>query len=186
MKSFLNRSALVLSALALPLALPLAAQAQDQAASAGTAQTDTIVVSAEFQRDWDRGSKLEAEGLADLGKSERNLIRHSADVVTSQNTRDTNEAQASNARRNFEAQLTQTNFMTGKEARDWANGLEKVAKDWEKYSDTMEGASKNLERALSRQSKAQNEVQEAQAKVDRGRTMMRSAERESQAARLRN
>lgn len=180
MTSLLNRSFLVLGA----LALPLCAHAQDR--TTGAAPSDVIVVSAEFQRDWDRGSKLEAEGLADLGKAERDLIRYSADVVTSQNSRDTNEAQASNARRNFEAQLTQSNFMTGKEARDWAQGLESVAKDWEKYSDTMENASKDLERALNRQSKAQNAVQEAQAKVDRGRAMMRSAERESEAARLRN
>lgn len=185
MTSLLNRSFLALGALTLPLsALPLAAQAQDGAV--GAAQSDTIVVSADFQRDWNRGSKLEAEGLAELGKSERDLIRYSADVVTSQNTRDTNEAQADNARRNFEAQLVQTNFMTGKEARDWAKGLEDVAKDWEKYTDTMEDVSKNLERALNRQSDAQNEVQKAQAKVDRGRAMMRSAERESQAARLRD
>lgn len=182
MLSFMNRGIFMLGA----LALPLSAQAQDQTGAAVATQSDTIVVTAEFQRDWDRGSKLEAEGLADLGKAERNLIRYSADVVNSQNTRDTNEAQASNARRNFEAQLTQTNFMTGKEARIWANSLESVAEDWEEYSDTMEDASKDLERALKRQSDAQNEVQKAQAKVDRGRGMMRSAERESQAARVRN
>lgn len=88
MKTFLIASGLALAT----LAAPQVAFAQDQQAEA------TIVVTAKHQKAWDKGQKREAEGLRDMQKAKRDLVKHSASVVNAQDLRDTSQSRADNAR----------------------------------------------------------------------------------------
>lgn len=160
--------------------LPLAAQAKESQAQQSQAQS-AITVTAEFQRDWERGSRLEAEGLEELARAQRELVRRSAEVVNLRNRRDTAAERAENARRTFERLTANTVFADPREARRWAQELERAARDWEENTKRRDEADRDLERALRRQTDAQAAVAEAQAKIDEGRAMMAMAERASAA-----
>lgn len=169
MKLLMAASGLVLAT----LTLPQVAMAQSEASQS------TIVVSAENQRDWDKGNALEAKGLRDLQEANRSLVRHSADVVTAQETRDTSRSRAENARQAFESLTNRPFFSNAKEARRWSQQVEATAKDWERFTDNGEGAARDLKKAQSKQAKAQEQVDKAQRQVDEGRAMMAAAERAS-------
>jgi len=153
--------------------VPFAAMAQANDAA------DTIVVTAEHQRDWDRGNRLEARGIEDLAKAQRELVRRSADVVNFQNRRDTSMARAENAQRTFDNLVANPSVADAKDAREWAKRLEEVASEWESNAERMEEADRDLERALRRKTNAETEVVEAQSKIDEGRAQMAQAERAS-------
>lgn len=169
MKLLMAASGLVLAT----LTLPQVAMAQSNAPQS------TIVVTAENQRDWNRGNELEAKGLRDLQEANRNLVRHSADVVTAQEMRDTSRSRADNARQAFENLTARPFFSDPEDARRWAQQVESTAKDWERFTDRGNDADRNLRRAQSRQERAQEQVDRAQQRVDEGRAMMASAERAS-------
>lgn len=165
------------------LTLPQAAMAQSNAAQSDAAQSDatqtSIVVTAENQRDWDRGNELEAKGLRDLQEANRNLVRHSADVVTAQETRDTSRSRADNSRQAFESLTSRPFFSDPQDAHKWAQQVESTAKDWERFADRGDKASRDLQKAQERQTKAQDQVDKAQRRVDEGRAMMVAAQRAS-------
>ena len=71
MKTFLIAGGLAVAA----LAAPQIAMASERAS------VPTIVVTAEHQRNWDRGNRMEADGLRDMQKARGDLVRYSADVV---------------------------------------------------------------------------------------------------------
>lgn len=155
--------------------LPAAASAQAEAAP-------QIVVSAKYQKDWDKGHEMEAKGLAELEKAKRDLIKHSADVVEAQNKRTSAGAQGMNAEEKFRA-LTQPVpvFTSPDEAARWARQVDDVAKEWAKYSDRQGDGAKAFEKSVERQNKAQAAVNKAEARIERGRAMKAEAERLSAA-----
>ncbi|MGB3472547.1 MAG: hypothetical protein WBA51_17165 [Erythrobacter sp.] len=170
MKNILLASGLAFAA----FSVPTMSVAQD------TAGEPNIVVSAEHQRDWDRGNRLEAEGLSDLQKAQRDLVRYSADVVNAQDLRDTSVSRAQNAREAFENLTARPFFSDPAEALKWAKQVEKVAGDWRKYDRDGDTGVNDLERSQNRQARAQEQVDKAQAKIDEGRAMKNDAERASQ------
>lgn len=139
----------------------------------------TIVVTAEHQRDWERGNEIEANSLRDLQKANENLARYSADVASEQEDRDTSRSRADNARQAFENLTARPYFSDPEKAHDWAKQVESTAKDWEKHGDRADDADRDLSRALKKQAKAQEKVDSAQRKVDEARAMMAAAERAS-------
>lgn len=157
-------------------AMPFVAAAQD------SAQEQPIVVTGKYQSDWDKGSALEAEGLTELQKAQQALVKSSADVVNSQNARDSAQAQALNSRSEFQALVSQAMSITDPDrARDYGKEINKFAKAWENYNDRVQSSTGDLDKASKSQRKAQAAVDKAQTKVDRGRAMMADAERLSQA-----
>lgn len=173
MKLLMAASGLVLAT----LTVPQVALAQTDASQ--STPESTIVVTAENQREWNRGNEMEAKGLRDLQEANRNLVRHSADVVTAQETRNTSRDRADNARQAFENLTARPFFSNPKDARRWSQQVESTAKDWERFTERGDNASRDLQKAQDRQEKAQEQVDKAQRRVDEGRAMMVAAERAS-------
>lgn len=169
MKTFLIASGLALAT----LAAPQVAFAQDQQAEA------TIVVTAKHQKAWDKGQKREAEGLRDMQKAKRDLVKHSASVVNAQDLRDTSQSRADNAREAFESLTARPFFSSPEDAHKWAKQVENAASDWDKYSERVEKGAKDFRKAQDRQADAQEAVDKAQRKIDEGRAMKAEAERAS-------
>lgn len=169
MKTFMIATGLALAS----LAAPQAAFAQDQQGSAG------IIVSGEFQKNWDRGNQLEAEGLSDLQKAQRDLVKHSAAVVNAQDLRDTSLSRAENAQAAFQSLAARPFVGDAEGARDWAKQAERLSSDWEKFSERSEKGARDFEKAQDRQNDAQDAVQKAEAKIEEGRALKAEAERAS-------
>lgn len=168
MKSILTAAALALAA----SSIPVAAMAQEALSA------PSIVVSGKYQKTWDKGSKLEAEGLRDLEKAKKDLVRYSADVVDAQNKRDSSRNRSDNASAEFRKLTSNiTYFSDAEEASRWARQVDKAASNWAKYDDRRGDGRKDLDKASKNQRKVQGAVDKAQAKVDRGRTMKAEAER---------
>ncbi|MEM7688072.1 MAG: hypothetical protein AAF291_03540 [Pseudomonadota bacterium] len=161
------------------LATPQMAFAQEEAPAT------QIIVAGQYQKSWDRGHKLEAEGLTEMQKAKRDLVKHSAAVVNAQDLRDTSQSRADNAREAFESLTARPFFSDAEDARKWAKQVESAASNWEKYTGHSERGAKDLLKAQGRQADAQAAVEKAQAKIDRGLAMKADAERASlrQAAR---
>ena len=173
MKSLFAAAGLILAATALP---PMAL-AQD------ALPAPELIVTGKYQSAWDKGSKLEAQGLKELEKAKQDLIRYSADVVSAQNKRDTSRARSDNASAEFRKLVNNSGYFTdAAEAARWARQVEKAAAEWAKYDDRRGDGRADLGEATKRQAKAQAAVDKAQAKVDRGRTMKAEAERLSRLA----
>ncbi len=148
-------------------------------AQANPAQSE-IVVTAEHQRDWNRGKQIETSGLEDLSEAQQKLTRYNAERASAQTAHDAVQARVDNARSGFEAQVAQaTNVTDPDRARDSGRDIKKFADDWENFDDQLRVADRDLERATSRQGDAQEDYDKAQAAVDRGRAMMAEAERHS-------
>ena len=181
MKTFIIASSVALAALSAPQ-IALANNGANSGSERGseTVRTSEIVVTAEHQRNWDRGNRIEAEGLSDLQRAQRDLVRHSADVVIAQDKRDTSLSRALNARQAFENLIARPFFTAGADAKDWAKQVEDAASDWDRFEDRSEEGAREFERAQRRQLDAQESVNEAQAQVDEGRAMKSDAERASQ------
>ena len=145
------------------------------------ASTAPASVTAENQRDWNRGSRLEADGLKELGEAEQVLVRRSADVVNLENQRDSATSQAMNAKRAFDTLRAQPEIIDPDQARTWAQDVADAAKSWEDFDDRVQSSS-SLESASRRLVSAQEDVAKAQEKVNRGRVMMAAAERLSRPA----
>ncbi|MEL7453750.1 MAG: hypothetical protein AAGJ50_10310 [Pseudomonadota bacterium] len=170
MKTFLVASILAMASIAAP-----------QVAIAQTDRTTaSIVVSGEFQKDWDKGSRLEAEGLRDMQSARRDLVKFSANVVNAQDLRDTSQSRSDNARETLESLTANPFFNDGTDARKWAKRVENAASDWEKYEERREKGAKDLRKAQKRQNDAQKAVDNAQAKINKGRALKSEAERASQ------
>ena len=174
MKTFLIAGGLAVAALAAPQIAMASERASLPAAS------PDIVVTAEHQRNWDRGNRMEADGLRDMQKARESLVRYSADVVDAQDKRDTSASRAQNARDAFENLTARPFFTDAEEARDWAKQVEEAASDWERFEERSAEGARDLTRAQRRQATAQEDVEKAQAKIDEGRAMMAEAERLSQ------
>lgn len=169
MKSLFLISSLTLSV----IAAPAFAGSQDQQAG------PEITVSAKYQKDWTKGNKVEAEGLQEIAKAKRELVKHSAEVVNAQNLRDNSQAQAQNAREAFDSLTARPYFTKPDEASKWAKRVERAASDWAKYDNRRADGAKDLEKAQDRQSDAQQAFDKAQAKIDKGRGMKLTAEQAS-------
>lgn len=168
MKNILIAGSLVLAA----TALPLPAIAQPATA------IPTIVVAGKHQKAWNKGSKLEVEGIKELDKAKKDLVRYSADVVDAQNKRDNARARSENASADFRRLTsTQTYFTDADEAASWAQQVDKAASSWAKHDDRRTDGRDDLDKAIKQQRKAQAAVDKAQDKVDRGRTLKADAER---------
>ncbi len=154
---------------------PISASAQ-----AGPEAQPEIIVTAEHQRDWNRGRQIETGGLADLADAEQKLARYNAERADAQTMRDAAQARVDTARSGFEALVAQASSVTDPDrARDLGRDIRKYADDWENFDDQLRSADSNLERAAHTQSDAQEDRDKAQAVVDRGRAMMAEAERRS-------
>lgn len=172
MKSIFAAASLALAT----TAMPGVAFAQD------SAPEQTIIVTGKYQSDWNKGSSLEAQGLAERQKAQKDLVKFSADVVNAQNARDAAQAQALNARSEFQTLVSQAMTITDPDrARDYGQDISKFAKAWENFNDRAQSSANDLEKASKAQRKAQTAVDKAQAKVDRGQAMMADAERLFQA-----
>lgn len=168
MKSILAAAGLVLAA----TTLPAVAVAQDSMAA------PAIVVTGKYQKDWDKGSKVEADGIKELEKAKKALIGYSAEVVNAQNKRDSSRARAENASAEFRKLTASTTYFSdAAEAARWARQVDKAAAEWAKFDDRRGDGRAELDKAMKKQSKAQAAVDKAQAKIDRGRTMKAEAER---------
>ena len=172
MKALIAAASLALPALLVP------GIANAQPANSAASASMPIVVTAKHKKNWDKGSKMEADGLKELEKAKNNLVGYSADVVEAQNKRDSSRARGENAATEFRRLTTsQSYFSDPAEAARWAKQVEKAASEWAKYDDRRLDGREDLDKGMSRQSKAQASVDKAQNKVDRGRAMKREAER---------
>lgn len=154
---------------------PISASAQ-----AGPEAQSEIIVTAEHQRDWNRGRQIETRGLADLADAEQKLARFNAERADAQTTRDTAQTRVDTARSGFEALVAQATSVTDPDrARDFGRDIKKYSDDWENFDDQLRSADSNLERAANSQSNAQEDRDKAQAVVDRGRAVMAEAARRS-------
>ncbi|MGN3974196.1 hypothetical protein [Tsuneonella sp. SYSU-LHT278] len=168
MKSVFGSVAILLAT----VGMPATAAAQD------AMPAPQIIVIGKYQKDWDKGSKLEAEGLVALEKAKKDLVRYSADVVDAQNKRDGSRARSEHAAAEFRKLTSNiTYFSDAEEAARWARQVEKAASQWAKYAERRGDGRKELDAATRKQSQAQSAVDKAQAKVDRGRAMKAEAER---------
>jgi hypothetical protein len=138
----------------------------------------TIVVTGKYQKSWNKGSSLEAEGIRDMEKAKKELVRYSADVVNAQNKRDSARARAENAADEFR-NLTAAPiyFSDAEEAVQWARRVEKASSDWAKFDARRGDGRAELDKAMTKQRRAQQAVDKAQAMIDQGRTMKTEAER---------
>lgn len=168
MKSIFYAAGIMLAATAVP----------GLAIAQGTMNAPEIVVTGKYERDWNKGSDLEAKGLRELEKAKKDLVRYSADVVNAQNKRDTARARSENASAEF-LKLTSNiaYFSDASEASRWARQVDKAASDWAKNDDRRGDGRKELDRAMKKQAAAQKAVDQAQAKVDKGRAIKAEAER---------
>lgn len=164
------------------ISLALATTAMPAVAIAQESELEqTIVVTGKYQSDWNKGSRLEAKGLAELQKAQQALVKYSADVVNAQNARDAAQSQALNARSEFQKLVSQAMSITDPDrARDYGEDINKFAKAWENYNDRVNGSTKDLDKASKAQRKAQAAVDKAQASVERGQALMADAVRLSQ------
>ncbi len=169
----------IFAAVSLALAtttMPTGAVAQD------SAQAQPIVVTGKYQSDWNKGSGLEAQGLAERQEAQKALVKYSADVVNAQNARDAAQAQALNARSEFQTLVSQAMSITDPDrARDYGQEISKFAMAWENFNDRAQASKNDLDKASKKQRKAQAAVDKAQSKIDRGQEMMADAKRLSQA-----
>lgn len=160
--------------------LALAALAAPQVVAAQDRQPQQeILVTGKYKKDWDKGNKLEAEGLKELQEAKRELVKYSAAVVNAQDLRDTSRERAENARAAFESLVARPYFSSSKEALSWARQVERAAADWAKFDERSEEGAKDLKKAQERQEKAQKAYDKAQAKIDKGRAMKLEAEQAS-------
>lgn len=168
----------------LAIAIALSATALSGAAVAQTVSPDAeIVVSAKYQRDWDKGHKLEAEGLRDLERAQNDLIKYSADVVEAQNKRSSSASRGDNAEQKFRSLTAQTPvFTSGRDAERWAKKVETAAQDWAKYDNRRADGDGDFKKAVDRQEKAEEAVAKAEAHIAKGRQMKAEAERRSMLA----
>lgn len=164
---------LLVGVIALTFAAPHVAIAQDN-----RARTE-ILVTGKYQKDWDKGNKVEAEGLAEMESAKRELVKHSAALVNAQNLRNTSLERAANARAQFE-NLTQRQYFTDpKDALSWAKDVEKAAANWLRFEKRTDEGASDLKKAQDRQESAQSAIDKAQAKIDKGRQLKLEAERAS-------
>ncbi len=160
------------------IALSSLSIAQVAAAQDSRARSE-IVVTAKYQKDWDKGNKLEAEGLAEIESAKRDLVKHSAALVNAQNLRNTSLERAANARAQFE-NLTQRQYFTDpQDALSWARDVEKAAANWAKFEKRTDEGASDLKKAQERQESAQSAIDKAQSKIDKGRKMKLEAEQAS-------
>lgn len=135
-----------------------------------------IVVTSEFQKDWSKGSKLETDGLSDLETAKSDLAKFGADVVNAQTKRDNAQSRSNDARQTFESLTARPYFSDPDAARSWAKQVEDAASDWAKYDARADDGASELRKATKRRADAQQAVDKAQGKVDRGRKLMAEAE----------
>lgn len=161
-------------------ALALSSVTMTQAAFAQDREVRSeILVTAKYQKDWDKGNKLEAEGLAAIEVARRDLVKHSAALVNAQNLRNTSLERAANARAQFD-NLTQRQYFTDpQDALKWARDVEKAAANWAKFEKRTDSGSKDLKKAQDRQESAQSAIDKAQDKIDKGRKLKLEAEQAS-------
>jgi hypothetical protein len=159
---------------AIALAVPAAAQ---------PVATAPIVVSGKYQRDWQRGSRMEAEGLKELEQAQKDQVSASADVVNAQNRRDSSQQRSSNAAEEYR-RLTATAppQANARDALGWANDVQKAAASWSRFEARGNGGSRDLDKHMKNQNKAQQAVEKAQAKIARGREIKSGAEQQSAAS----
>lgn len=144
-----------------------------------TTDPSPIVVMAKYQGDWDKGSKLEAEGLAALEVAQRDLVKYSAEVANAQDKRDSSQSRAENARQAFQSLTARPYFSDPNDARDWARQVQGAAADWAKYDARQGDGANELRKAQKRQAGAQEAVAKAQSRIEKGRSLMAEAERSS-------
>lgn len=164
-------SSALASALLVSVAIPSASFAQIQAGQ------QEIVVTAENQKLWDKGNKLEMAGLTEMEKAKKDLISHSANVVNAQNKRDSSQAQADNYSAQFRNLTTPVQYFSDPaEAARWARQVDKAASGWAKYDNRGGDGSSDFSKSSKKQVNAQATVDKAQIKIDKGRTMKAQAE----------
>ena len=168
MKSLLAATSLLLAS----AAIPSVALAQEE-----MAVTENIVVTAKFQRDWDKGSGMVTNGLRQMEKAKTRLISASADVVNAQNKRESALAQADNAAAIFRNITTNMPyFADAQEAKLWSQQVTKSATEWARFDAQRDAGASAFDKASKSQAQAQAAVDKAQARIDQGRAMMANAE----------
>lgn len=167
-------------AITITLAMSLATPGLAQSAA-----TAPIVVSGKYQRDWQRGSQMEAEGLKELEAAQKDQVSASADVVNAQNGRDSSQQRASNAAEEFRRLTAATPPLTSsRDALRWADDVQKAAKNWSRFDSRGNGRSEDLGENMKSQRQAQQALAKAEAKIARGRETMVEAQRRSAASGL--
>ena len=142
-----------------------------------------IVVTAKYQKLWDKGIKLEDTGLKNLAKAERDLNEASKDVLNGQSKRDNAQSKMANASAEFR-QLTMNvpSFGNAKDAAKWADRVSNAADSWAKNDNRQEDGQGDLTKAMKKQLSAQKTVQKAQSDIDKGRAMKAEAQQRSMAS----
>ncbi len=69
-----------------------------------------------------------------------------------------------------------------REALRWAEDVQKAAENWSRFDARSNGGSRDLDKSMNAQRKAQEAIDKAQAKVARGREAKSEAERLSAAS----
>ena len=154
--------------------LPAVAIAQDNGTNSG------ILVTGKYQKDWEKGSQLEANGLRDLESAQRDLSRASADVVGARDRLNSSQERGNNAQTEFRRLTARpAAFSDSGEASKWAKQVAEAARDWDRYGGRASDGEETLDDAGKKQRKAQQAVDKAQQKIARGRAMMAEAQQRS-------
>lgn len=152
--------------------VPAIALAQSPAANSG------IVVTGKYQNQWEKGNRLEAEGLRDLEEAQRDLKRASGDVNDARNRMNNSQERGGKAEAEFRS-LTERpeKFTDPDDALRWAKQVEEAARDWERSAERGDDREDSLDDESKQQRKAQKAVDKAQKKIASGRKMMAEAQR---------
>jgi hypothetical protein len=117
------------------------------------------------------------------GKAQQDLVSASAEVVNAQNRRDSSQQRSSNAAQEYRRLTATTPPQTNsREALRWAEDVQKAAENWSRFDARSNGGSRDLDKSMNAQRKAQEAIDKAQAKVARGREAKSEAERLSAAS----
>lgn len=165
---------MVAAAMMMSASLPAIAHAQSSGVKS------EIVVTGKHQKLWDKGVKLEGQGLENLANAERDLNDASKNVLDAKSRRDNADAKIGNASDEFR-QMTANipAFASSKDAAKWADKLSDAAKSWAKNDNRHADGQGDLTKAMKQQSKAQEAILSAQSDIDKARAMKAEAQQRS-------
>lgn len=148
-------------------------------AQSNSAQNE-IIVTGKHQKLWDKGTKLEAKGLDDFAKAQKDLTQASRSVLDAKSKRDTAQAKVANASEDFRQLTASVPYFSGAaDAAKWADKVNNAARSWAKNDNRQDDGQSDLSKAIKQQSNAQNTVEKAQSDIDKGRAMKAEAQQKS-------
>jgi DNA repair ATPase RecN len=167
-------------AFAIAMAIPMIALAQP--ALAQDAETP-ITVTGKYLKQWEKAKAAEKAALAELADAQAKLTEANEEILEEDKDRQqrAEKAEKAEARLN-ELTAAVPQFVSAKDAKDWAGKVWEAADDWSDAVSNGKDDQKELRSAMKDQGKYQKRVDKAQAALNKARAQIAEAERRSQMA----